>query len=206
MVSRTACISSLECSIPIFIASAPMSSSTERIWPVTKSTGMGWTPVTPTVFSSTTATTGRGSVAAAGCECLVGLQAGASAGVAACDGEDAPVCFLVHIFHFSRFHALSQNSHSIFVHSTKMSVMAALVSGAKGCLCEFVAYVDCPLGRCFECRGRHGCQSRPCMGLSGRYRRCILFRLPSGKPRSRAEQPAASTSTGAYDCALRTEV
>ena len=37
--------------------------------------------------------------------------------------------------------------------------------------------------------GRHMCQSRPCMGLSGRYRRCILFRLLSGKPRSRAEQP-----------------
>lgn len=56
-VWRTARMSSLECSMPILIASAPMSSSTERIWPVTKSTGMGWTPVTPTVFSSTTATT-----------------------------------------------------------------------------------------------------------------------------------------------------
>ena len=42
--------------MPIFTASAPMSSSTERIWPTTNSTGTGWTPVTPTVFSSTTAT------------------------------------------------------------------------------------------------------------------------------------------------------
>ena len=55
-VSRTARISSEEWSMPIFTASAPMSSSTERIWPTTKSTGTGWTPVTPTVFSSTTAT------------------------------------------------------------------------------------------------------------------------------------------------------
>ena len=77
---------------------------------------------------------GRGSVAAAGCECFeVGLQASASAGVAACDSEGATICFLVHIFHFSRFHALSQNSHSIFVHSTKISVMAALVSGEAAC-------------------------------------------------------------------------
>ena len=77
---------------------------------------------------------GRGSVAAACRECFeVGLQAGASAGVAACDSEGATICFLVHIFHFSRFHALSQNSHSIFVHSTKISVMAAFVSGEAAC-------------------------------------------------------------------------
>ena len=55
-VSRTARISSEECSMPIFTASVPMSSSTERICPVTNSTGTGCTPVTPTVFSSTTAT------------------------------------------------------------------------------------------------------------------------------------------------------
>lgn len=42
--------------MPILMASAPMSSSTERICPTTKSTGTGCTPVTPTVFSSTTAT------------------------------------------------------------------------------------------------------------------------------------------------------
>jgi len=42
--------------MPILMASAPMSSSTERICPTTNSTGTGCTPVTPTVFSSTTAT------------------------------------------------------------------------------------------------------------------------------------------------------
>lgn len=52
--SSTAAISP---SIPVLMASAPMSDSTARAWASTISSGIGWTPVTPRVFCTVTAVT-----------------------------------------------------------------------------------------------------------------------------------------------------
>ena len=75
---------------------------------------------------------GRCAEAAAGRKGLqIGLDPCTAAGVAARDGQGAFVAFytlVVHIFHCSSCHALSQKSHSMRVQRTKMSVMALRVS------------------------------------------------------------------------------
>jgi len=48
--SATASMMPALASMPILIASAPMSSSTTRIWSATKPGGTGWVPNTPRVF------------------------------------------------------------------------------------------------------------------------------------------------------------
>ena len=84
---------------------------------------------------------------AAGREGLqVGLDAGAATGVAPRNGQRAFVVFwgfVVHIFHVSRFQALSQNSHSMRVQRTKSSLIRRRVSSPAAAASSLQIAVAC---------------------------------------------------------------